>query len=341
MMKLRIIFIYLTCVVCLTLTARAMEEDPGMDDEARALLREIAAMPDANKKVRWIEPVRPDPLPPTKGMSIPDPPWGWERMNGHKTTLTGKGIVVAVLDTGVDVNHPALKHCIKDSFNAFDRSKSVTDDSGHGTHVAGIIAAKRTVNAAGLAPGIELLAIKVLDKDGGTLASVASGIVWAVNQKARIINLSLGLSEHSIAVEKAIEYAEKHGCLVVCAAGNDKAARPAFPARLDKAIAVSACDMFDKLTPVSNYGDGIDFIAPGARIRSTTINSGYAELSGTSMAAPHVTAALALAMEHNQNLKTKKEAVEYLKKACVSLKLSAEKEGNGLILADRIGDKTP
>ncbi len=249
----------------------------------------------------------------------------------HLLGVTGLNVTIAIIDTGIMVKHPEFGTRVLTGFNAFDGSTNANDDNGHGTHVAGISGAGKnnpsTSGMFGVAYDAYLLPIKVLDKGGsGTWESVARGIQYAVNQrnstsvaaalKPFVINLSLGGSSTSTSatVETALRNAVSAGMVVVAAAGNDGGANPIYPARYAKEtswangqiIAVGAVDANNVIASFSNRaGDTRDFylVAPGVSIYSTYTKwnprtkkyvAGYATLSGTSMATPYVTGAVAL-----------------------------------------------
>jgi hypothetical protein len=217
---------------------------------------------------------------------------------------TGAGVVVAVIDTGIDRDHPDLvKHLhpaaydfIESDAEPDDRPNQLDDNrnghvdeaTGHGTHVSGILAA--------VAPGAEILPLRVLDSDGtGTVFAVAQAIYHANQHGAQVINLSLGLTGTANAIQRAIEQANMDGIVIVSSAGN-RGVRDErhFPARLPEVIAVAATDQDDRKADFSNYGAHISVSAPGVGIMSTYWNGGYALWSGTSMSVPFVSGAAAL-----------------------------------------------
>lgn len=224
-------------------------------------------------------------------------PWGVKRVNAHKAWFfsTGKGVNVGVVDTGIDYTHPDLSPLYKGGYNAIDASKPPLDDQGHGTHVAGIIAAvKDGKGVVGVAPEVNLYSIKVLDSNGsGKFSWIVAGIEWAVKNGIKVINMSLGSRYPSDAIKAAVEAAYKAGLIIVCAAGNDGGAVN-YPAAYPQSIAVSASDINDKIASFSSRGSQIAFIAPGVNIYSTYKGGGYKTLSGTSMASPHVAGLAAL-----------------------------------------------
>ena len=225
---------------------------------------------------------------------------------------------IGILDTGIDPNHPDLNVDLNLSKSFADLSPSITDVVGHGTHVAGIAAAKDNgAGIVGVAPGAKVVAIKVLNDFGwGTTADILEGLeyVLANAEKFDVINLSLGGAGRSDAIDKAIRQVVDAGVPVVVSAGNsDNDATYVGPANSDAAITVSAsydsdgkCGGLgpstefngvnmtdDSVASYSNWGGPVDVIAPGTLINST-VPGGYETMSGTSMAAPHVTGEIAL-----------------------------------------------
>jgi type VII secretion-associated serine protease mycosin len=214
-------------------------------------------------------------------------------------TTNGSGAVVAVVDTGVQADHEDLAGTVLDGWDAIaNRAGGTTDPHGHGTHVSGIIAAA-TGNGKGItgaAPGVRILPVRVLDTNGsGSTTNVLEGIIWAADHGADVINLSLGGSGGSSTYQSAIRYALSKGAVVVASAGNEaqKGNAPSYPAAYPEAIAVAATTASGARSSFSSYGSYIDIAAPGSAVYST-IPSGYASWSGTSMAAPYVSAAAAL-----------------------------------------------
>ena len=216
----------------------------------------------------------------------------------------GEQSIVAVLDTGIDYTHPDLAGNIIGGVSMIPGEKDYSDENGHGTHVAGTIAANGKL--LGVAPEAKLLAVKVLDKNGsGTYAGINQGIAWAriwqgpKGEKVNIINMSLGGPISNNNMHKEIIQAVQGGISVVCAAGNSGDGNPdtpelAFPAFYDECLAVGAIDLQVGMANFSNYNEHIDIVAPGVATYSTYPDHQYVELSGTSMAAPHISGALAL-----------------------------------------------
>ncbi len=210
-------------------------------------------------------------------------------------TTGSQDILVAILDTGIDKNHEDLDGQIEAEAN-FTDSPTPDDIHGHGTHIAGIIAAKDNgIGIAGLAPGCRLLNVKVADDRGRCQVSdLVEGIIWAVDYGANVINISIEIRESSSELEDAIEYAWKRGVVVVAAAGNSGSQTPVYPAFYDNSIAVAAIKEDKSLAPLSNQGDWIDLAAPGFQIYSTLPDNNYGFETGTSFATAHVSGIAAL-----------------------------------------------
>ncbi len=234
---------------------------------------------------------------------------------GWNVTRGNDDIVVAVIDTGVQTDHPDLTGRLVEGFNAINPGSPPKDDVGHGTHVAGIIAA--TVNnaegVAGMTWHTKIMPVKVLDSSGvGSAYSVAEGIIWATDHGADVINLSLGNYAQAEFLHDAVRYAYERGVVLVAASGNDNTSQPGYPAAYPEVLAVAATDSFSNRASYSNYGDYIDVAAPGTNIPSTFTGSQYTSLSGTSMASPHVAALAALVRSVNPGL-TPAEVMDLLR----------------------------
>ena len=203
---------------------------------------------------------------------------------------------VWIIDTGVDMDHPDLNVDQERSLSFISGQTSADDNNGHGTHVAGIIGAlNNTIGVVGVASGVQLVSLKVLDQLGeGRLSSVVAAVAHvSQNGKAGdVVNMSLGLEGISATLDRQVQAAADKGILFAIAAGNDnKLANTSSPGRVNHAnvFTVSAVDSTGKFASFSNYGnDAVDVAAYGVRILSTYMNGRYAILSGTSMAAPHV-----------------------------------------------------
>ena len=226
-------------------------------------------------------------------------PWGVDRIDADLAwgITTGDPIKVAIVDTGIDVKHPDLKDNLKGGVSTVGYTSSYNDDNGHGTHVAGIAAAiDNEIGVIGVGPQIDLYAVKVLDRRGsGYLSDVIEGLDWAIQNKMEVVNMSLGTSSNVASFQETVQRVYAAGITQVAAAGNTGGA-VIYPAAYPEVIAVSATDSTDTLASWSSRGPEIDLAAPGVSIYSTYKGQTYKTLSGTSMAAPHVTGAAALVL---------------------------------------------
>jgi subtilisin family serine protease len=226
--------------------------------------------------------------------------WNIDRVDAEISWAisTGDPVKVGVIDTGIDLKHPDLQANIKGGYNAINPLKSANDDNGHGTHVAGIIAAlNNSIGVVGVGPNINLYAIKVLNANGsGYLSDVIEGLDWAVANGMQVVNMSLGTSQDVQSFHEAIVNAYNAGLTIVAAAGNS-GGTVSYPAAYPEVIAVSAIDQNNQIASFSSRGLEVDLAAPGVSIYSTYKGQSYATLSGTSMAAPHVSGAAALIID--------------------------------------------
>ena len=234
------------------------------------------------------------------GMTKIEAPAAWDVTTGSDS------VTIAIVDTGVDLSHPDLSGKLVSGYDFVNNDSDPQDDYGHGTHVAGIAAARTNngTGVAGLSWGTKIMPVKVLDDYGtGGYEDVANGIIYAANNGADIINLSLGGTVYSWTLKDAAEYAHDLGCVIVAAAGNDNSS-VSYPARYPEVFAVAATDSDDQKASFSNYGPEVDVAAPGVSIRSTYWWGGstYEWLSGTSQASPHVAGLAALIWSVNPGL---------------------------------------
>jgi len=219
-----------------------------------------------------------------------DAPQGWSLTTGASS------VTIAIVDTGVDLSHPDLVNKILPGYDFVNNDVVAQDDNGHGTHVSAIAAAETNngIGVAGVDWGANILPVKVLDASGnGTYANVAAGITWATDQGAQVINLSLGGTSKSSTLEDAVNYADAHGVILVAAAGNSGGS-VLYPAAYPPVMAVAATDSSNTRASFSSYGSTVDVAAPGVNIYSALVGGNYGFLSGTSMAAPHVTGLAAI-----------------------------------------------
>lgn len=266
------------------------------------------------------------------GLTTIGMPQAWEKVsNPHQ-------VKVAVLDTGVDTAHEDLqgmfamdpntpgqilgKHFFTDSTGKQASDNNVQDNSGHGTHISGIIAAvtNNNLGVAGIAAGARIMPVKVLDDVGlGDDANIAEGLMWAADNGARVVNMSLSGPAPSKTLDDAVTYAHDRGVIIVAATGNDGVADPNYPAAYDGVIGVGATDNRDVWMHQSNFGPYVDVVAPGVSVLSTfpptkTLDgSAYDAHTGTSMATGFVSGLAALILSESPNLSSDRiEGIMYV-----------------------------
>ena len=283
---------------------------------------------------------------PDNGDEEPPPPqelpWGVNRIDAEHAwpDYTGTDVKVAVVDTGIDKDHPDL--AVAGGVNCGrGPAKKWDDDNGHGTHVAGTIAAlDNEIGVVGVAPEASLWAVKVLDRNGeGYVSDVIEGIEWCIANGMQVVNMSLGTNSDIQSLHDACDAAEAAGLLLVAAAGNDYGNGVDYPAAYDTVIAVSATDASDAFASFSDFGPQVELAAPGVDVPSTCTAAldgsiydgdgevnGYAILSGTSMAAPHVAGTAALAIGQAEVRVTLQETADALG--------ASEYFGHGLVDAE-------
>lgn len=258
-------------------------------------------------------------ISPEKGI-----PWGVQQVKAPLawSTTTGHRIKIGVIDTGVDFSHPDLRHSLARGINLLNRSMLPHDDNGHGTHIAGTIAAANQVQGMiGIAPRAQIYPVKAFDNNGSAFVSdIILGIDWCVRNKVNIINMSFGMKTRSKALLTAITNAYNAGVIVVASSGNDGKRRAVdYPARYPQTISVGATNKLRRVAPFSNRGAYIDIYAPGDKILSAWLRGKYHEMSGTSMATSHVSGAIALLLAHKPGL-TPAEIKAILKKSVQPLR---------------------
>lgn len=219
----------------------------------------------------------------------------------HAQSVTGAGVNIAILDTGIDYNHPDLdmNYSGGDNFVTLDvNNHDPLDDSynSHGTHVAGVIAAELDGSGVvGVAPDASIYAIKVLDGAGfGSVSTIVAGIDWAIANQMDIVNMSMGITTYSQLLADACAAADAAGILVVAAAGNNYGGAVLYPAAFPSVVAVGATTIYDEISPISPVGPEMELTAPGLNVYSTIAGGSYGFLGGTSQAAPHVSGLAAL-----------------------------------------------
>ncbi|MFB6309788.1 MAG: S8 family serine peptidase [Salinirussus sp.] len=274
-------------------------------------------------------------------------PWGIDRVDAelvHDDGQTGGddtdgegGADVAIIDTGIDDDHPDLQANVGDGVAYTDCSGTEcnydwSDDHGHGTHCAGIAGAvNNTEGTIGVAPGVTLHAVKVLASDGyGYYSDIAAGVQWVADQGYDVGSLSLGGSSDSSTLQDACQYATSNGVMLVAAAGNEGPCSDCvlYPARYDSVVAVSATESDDDLASFSSTGPEIELAAPGRYIYSTVPDGGYERWSGTSMACPHVSGAAGQLMDNGY---TNEEARTRLSETAEDIGLGSTEQGAGLV----------
>ena len=259
-------------------------------------------------------------LPEMWGISKIEAPQAQQITKGHRS------VIVAVLDTGIDKDNHNLSHKLVAEAN-FTNSPTSNDIYEHGTHMAGTIAA--------IAPECQLLNVKVIEDLGRCESSVvASGIMWAVEQGALVINVSLS-TKASPDLEEAVNYAWNQGAIIVAAAGNEGTSMPLYPAHYTNCLAVAATNEKDSLALLSSNGDWVDVAAPGFNIHSELPQNRYGYKSGTSSAAAHVsgvaTLAFSIANDTNDNGRINDEVRQAIEDSCSPI--SATGVGKGRINA--------
>lgn len=320
-------------------SVRSLQEHPMIEDvEDDFIVRIREAAPSA--RLYWRYPRRVLAQPPQ------EIDWGVERIQAPQawSVSQGNSVRVAVIDTGIDLNHPDLKDNVKGAVNVRSPDKGGDDDNGHGTEVAGVIAAlNNSIGVVGVAPRASLYAVKALGFRGeGRISNIIEGIQWCMDNGIQVINMSLGSSKDSRSLKRAISAAYKAGIVMVAAAGNSGPGDSVdFPGAYPEVLAVSATDRNDNLASFSSTGPQVALAAPGKDIRTTSLNGSYKIVSGTSFSAPHVTGTVALMLANAPDMVP--ETVRSLLAATAEKLpgLSPEEEGSGLVDAARaVGAKT-
>ena len=226
-------------------------------------------------------------------------PAGWD------ITVGSLSVPIAIIDSGVDSDHPDLLGKILPGFNFVRDNADTRDAGGHGTAVAGAAAALTNsgIGVAGVAWDNPIMPLSVFDESGyATYADVAEAVIYAADHGAKVINVSLGGPRYSVTLQNAVDYAWNKGAVIVASAGNDGTSEPIYPAALDNVIAVAATDKEDRLASFSSFGGWLDVAAPGTSIYTTSDGGGYGFWQGTSFSAPLVSGLTALLFSLNPNL---------------------------------------
>lgn len=242
-------------------------------------------------------------------------PHAWSRTTGHR-------VKIGVIDTGVDFGHPDLSGSLARGINLLNRGAAPHDDNGHGTHIAGTIAAANQLKGMiGVAPRSIIHPVKAFDYNGSAYVSdIILGIEWCVRNRLNIINMSFGMKNRSKALLGAVNQAYQAGVVIVASSGNDgKRKSIDYPARYPQTISVGATNKLHRIALFSNRGTYIDIYAPGDKIHSAWLRGKYHEMSGTSMATSHVSGAIALLLADRPGL-TPAEIKAILKRAMLPIR---------------------
>jgi subtilisin family serine protease len=253
-------------------------------------------------------------------------PWGVRHIKAPEAwrRTTGYRVKVGVIDTGVDFEHPDLKHSVERGINLLYRTYPPQDDNGHGTHISGTIAAaNRLQGMIGVAPRASIHPVKAFDYNGTAYVSdIILGIDWCVRNHMDVVNMSFGMRNRSRSLLQAVDNAHRAGVMIVASSGNDGLRDDIdYPARYGQTLAVGATDREGRIASFTNRSDHIDIYAPGDQIVSSWLNGRHREMSGTSMATSHVSGAIALLLAHNPGLSPDK-IKSILKRAARPLKNS-------------------
>lgn len=216
----------------------------------------------------------------------------------------GEGVRIAVIDTGVDINHEDLKECMIEGKNFIDPNEDPIDRAGHGTHVASTIAARDNYyGIVGVANKSKIIPIKALNDQGqGNIENIAQAIRWAADANADFITMSLGSTSSAHMLKTAVDYAVNKGSIIFCAAGNSgPAVDIMYPAKYENTIAIGAIDKNLNRTDFTCSGDSLDFLAPGHEIIGCVPGDKYAIMSGTSMSNPFAVGLAALLLSYNRS----------------------------------------
>ena len=259
-------------------------------------------------------------------------PQSWSRS-------TGRNVVVAILDTGVNSSHEDLDRAVLPGVDLVNHDDDADDDHGHGTKCAGIVAARRGngKGITGVAPDAQILPVKILGADGtGTYADLADGIRWAESHGADVISISAAGTAPSTYLKSAVRSAHEAGIVVVAAAGNNGAGTTVYPAAYDEVVGVGAINREEQLTDYSNFGPSVDIVAPGNAVLGASMSGGYESITGTSASTPLVAGVAALVRGRTQSRRNSNVFSQLLDSAAAIT--SAERSvavGAGMVDAER------
>ncbi len=260
-------------------------------------------------------------------------PWGIKVINTLDAWTDSK-VNVGVIDTGIYLNHFDLVP-INQGYNTINADQQPNDPHGHGTHVAGTIAARKNdEGVVGVAPNIELYPVKAFNEDGSAkMSSLIEALQWSIENNIKVLNMSFGVGKDNDTLQESISKTHQAGITMIAAAGNDGADTIDFPARYSEVIAVGAINENKELADFSNYGTNLDVVAPGVNIASTWKNGQFNKLDGTSMATPHVAGLTALILSTFKNM-TPSKIKKTIKQGATPLKsIDSIKQGAGLVNA--------
>lgn len=271
---------------------------------------------------------------------------GWEisKFDIQKQWIKSQGedIRVAVIDTGCDLDHDDIKDNILQGKNFVEKNKDPYDKNGHGTHVAGTIAASNNNRGmVGVAPKAKIIPVKALGDNGsGNLKNIVEAIIWSADNKANFITMSLGSPNSSFELLSAIQYAHNKGSIIFCAAGNSGTdSEIMYPAKYEESVSIGAIDENLNRTNFTCSGEELDFLAPGHNILSCVPGNNYALMSGTSMSNPYAVGCACLLMSYHKRFGrrlSKNNIIQMFKETAIPLKQDKYKgikryEGYGII----------
>ncbi|MFB6367749.1 S8 family peptidase [Paenibacillus elgii] len=266
-------------------------------------------------------------------------PWGIKMMQTERLWaqgFTGKGIKIAVMDSGISYTHPDLQGRVKRGLNVLDPGQAPIDDYGHGTLVSGVLLAQHNdIGIVGIAPDANLYPVKVLDSNGtGHIPAIIKGIEWCIENNIDIINMSFGIAKDNTELRDSIRAALDANIIIVASSMNTYGREAGYPASYEGVISVASIDSNFQPGESSPIGK-IDFSAPGVDVISTSMNNDYELYSGTSLAAPHISGFIALLLQKDPESRAniKKE----LMKLTIDLGRPGNDEvfGNGLVVSQK------
>ncbi|MBJ8069459.1 hypothetical protein BWGOE3_10790 [Bacillus mycoides] len=267
--------------------------------------------------------------------------WSLSNFNSEYSGIKSVSkIKIAILDSGIEKQHDDLRNLVKKEYNAIEPQQPVIDVLGHGTTVAGIIAAHdNKIGITGVAASlVELYDVKVLDDDGkGKIDNLVQGINWSIENNADVLNISFGMSSNHPELERVVEKALQKGIIVIASAGNNYGGKVEYPANYKDVISVTAVNHAYNAASFAAKNGKIDFAAPGVDVLTTKTSNGYSIENGTSLASAHVTGIVSLILANKETfklssnkLKFPKEVYKILEKNAVDIGDSSQ-IGNGFI----------